>query len=56
MLKLIINNNYRKNEEVLTESEKEETTVDLLLTHGFLDDKDVIFLKDRFKLIPKGFI
>lgn len=56
MLKLIINNNYRKNEEVLTESEKEETIVDLLLTNGFLDDKDVIFLNNSFKLIPKGFI
>ncbi|EPP7233219.1 hypothetical protein ACTOJ1_000073 [Shigella flexneri] len=56
MLKLIINNNYQKKEEVLTDSEKEETIVDLLLTHGFLDDKDVIFLNDTFRLIPKGFI
>lgn len=56
MLKLITNNNYRKNEEVLTESEKEETIVDVLLTNGFLDDKDVIFLSDSFRLIPKSFI
>lgn len=56
MLKLIINNDYQKKEEVLTDLEKEETIVDLLLTDGFLDDKDVIFLNDSFRLIPKGFI
>ncbi len=56
MIKLIINNSYQKKEELLTDLEKKETIEDLLLTHGFLDDKDVIFVKNSFKLIPKGFI
>lgn len=53
MLKLIINNDYKADKDILTQSEREETIAEILLTNGFLDNKNVICFNTGFKLITQ---
>lgn len=51
MFKIINNDKYEKRQEILTDLEKQELLIEVMITNGNLNNKNVIFIGRKYNII-----